>query len=96
MRDASRIATTGGRDANMRRWIALLIGVVVSAWVGCDSEPNKTHYITAEVRRVCPASDDPKRCRLDVMKRMVDVPLEELRAKYPEPERPSRPSCSLR
>ncbi len=79
----------------MRGRIALLIPMVLWGVSGCEQEPNKTHYITAQVRKECPATEEPDKCRLEVMKRMIGMSLEDLRARYPEPSRPRRPGCSL-
>ncbi len=75
-------------------FVTVLLGVF---WGGCEGERTKSQYVGAVVSQECAAlsGDERRACRLAVIKRFVDVPLEQMRADYPEPPAPDRPSCSL-
>ena len=76
-------------------WLANL--VLVSIWGGCTAEPTKSQYVSSIVQRECAEGTGSERreCRIEVIKRFLDVSLEEMKAQFPEPEPPIRPSCSL-
>lgn len=76
-------------------WLASLSLILV--WGGCTAEPTKSQYVSSIVQRECAEGNGTERreCRIEVIKRYLDVSLEELRAQYPKPAPPTRPSCSL-
>jgi hypothetical protein len=67
------------------------------AWGGCAAEPTKSQYVSAVVTQECSkfVGSERRECRIEVIKRFIDVSLEEMKANYPEPEPPSRPGCAL-
>lgn len=64
---------------------------------GCQSEPTKSQYVSARVREECVglSGNDARTCRIEVIKRFSSVSLAEMKAQFPPPEKPDRPSCSL-
>jgi hypothetical protein len=72
-----------------------LCGLAILA--SCERTPSKSDYVSARVRETCghlPAKD-AQNCRIEVIKRFSDVPLEEMQKRYPPPEPRDRPSCGL-
>ncbi len=64
---------------------------------GCRSEPTKSQYVSARVGEECGElrGTVAQSCRIGVIKRYADVPLEQMKAEFPEPEPPIRPGCAL-
>ncbi len=84
---------------DMRAWILSLVLALTwgGVWSGCSAEPTKSQYVSAVVRAECAGlrGTEAQGCRVAVIKRFSKVPLEEMKAKYPAPAPPDRPSCSL-
>lgn len=76
---------------------ACLVLGVFFGFGGCHGEPTKSQYVSAVVRQECGTlrGTDAQSCRIGVVKRFSDVPFEQMKAEYPPPPPPSRPSCSL-
>lgn len=85
----------GRQDFSSKSWVMSL--TLMLAWGGCAAEPTKSQYVGAVVTQECSGfvGSERRECRLEVIKRFLDVSFEEMKANYPEPESPSRPSCSL-
>lgn len=83
--------------ATVRGVIACVIFGVAFSFGGCQGEPTKSQYVSAVVREECGGMRGipAQACRIAVIKRFADVPLEEMKAQYPPPAPPDRPSCSL-
>ncbi len=74
--------------------------VALAALVGaasCEREPTKSDYVSARVTEVCAGrkGEALQLCRLAIIKRFKDVPLEEMQARYPKPEPRQRPACGF-
>ena len=64
--------------------------------LSCERPASKSDYVSARVSEMCQGDsrDELQTCRIAVIKQFKDVPLEELRRRYPEPEPRPRPSCA--
>jgi len=89
-----------GGDAARAGRVALVLVWLIAGWPACDYHPTKSEYVSAVVRRECPPEEAKdtqalQACRLEVIKRFTDVPLEQMERLYPPPEPRPRPSCWL-
>ena len=52
------------------------------AWGGCSAEPTKSQYVSSVVAVECAEGNGSERreCRIEVIKRFLDVSLEEMKA----------------
>ncbi|MCH7866875.1 MAG: hypothetical protein IH881_04215 [Myxococcales bacterium] len=91
----SEVSTNSPRLYPVRAWLASLI--LMLAWGGCSAEPTKSQYVSSVVAVECAEGNGSERreCRIEVIKRFLDVSLEEMKAQYPKPDPPLRPGCSL-
>ncbi len=90
-------AETSGAPMSIGGIVPCVILAIVFGFGGCQSEPTKSQYVSAVVRQECAGlrGTEAQSCRIAVIKRFADVPLSEMKAQYPPPDPPDRPSCSL-
>ena len=78
-------------------WPIALAMITPMVLGSCERTPSKSDYVSARVSELCKdlESDELRACRIAVIKRFADTPLEELQRRYPPPEPRNRPSCGL-
>ena len=101
VREGSRSRECGagkaGRTPTRGAVLPCLALAVLFGFGGCQGEPTKSQYVSAQVRAECPGlrGTEAQACRIAVIKKYANVPLEEMKSQFPPPEPPARPSCSL-
>ncbi|MCR9097314.1 MAG: hypothetical protein NXI30_24105 [bacterium] len=72
----------------------LAIAVVLAS---CERTPSKSDYVSAQVTALCEGQigNELRACRIAVIKQFQDMPLEEMKRRFPPPEPRSRPSCGF-
>lgn len=75
----------------------VVVGLALAALVGasCERTPTKSDYIDARVQVECGGRTGEafRLCRLEVIKKYMRVPLEELQAQFPPPKVEGRMGC---
>jgi hypothetical protein len=91
--DLRRAARPPTRRAS--RWAIVGLGLAALVAASCERTPTKSDYIDARVRAECGdrTGEAFRLCRLEVIKKYMRVPLEELQAQFPPPKVEGRMGC---
>ena len=75
-------------------WVA---AAALVAGASCDRTPTKSDYVSAQVTKECRGTSgrELQVCRIVVIKKYKDVPLEVLKERFPVPELKQRHACSM-
>lgn len=76
--------------------VVVVLGLGSLVFASCEREPTKSDYIDARVKVECAGQTGEafRSCRLEVIKKYMRVPLEELQSQFPPPAVGGRTGCA--